>query len=62
MKKEVVFSTRNHKPNELAYFKAGRYIGMMYPEAGGCSIMEDTDEDGYCLKIFFNLEGGIPNA
>ena len=62
MKKEVVFSTRNHKPDALAYFKAGRYIGEMYPDAGSCAIIEDHDEDGYCLRVTVTVEGEKADA
>lgn len=58
-KEKVVISTKNHKPDVLTYFKAGRYIGETYPNAGACTIEEDRDETGYILRISVSTERKI---
>lgn len=60
-KEEIIISTQ-YKPNELTYFKAGRYIGENFPDAGACQIYPETDKDGYHLRIIMELKGEVENA
>jgi hypothetical protein len=61
-KEDFMFGTKEKKPDALDYFEAGRYVSMLYPEAGSCVISEEQGENGYYIRVTVDVYGGRHDA